>query len=294
MPNSTSTLRKGPLTMMVGFALLGLVPVMVKSARTVGFDAPHTVAARFFVACMCIALWVFVSGYRMRTENRPLLLLRGLLGGVAVLLFFTSIQLAGAGVGTLLNYTYPIWANVFGVIFLRQHPVRGFWLLLVLALVGVYLVIDPSFGKLHFGEVAGICSAMLAGGGVLCIKKLRETDDSLVIILSFSVIGFLFSAPLAAWAELSGRSATPWSDPWGWSLVLAAGLFSLFGHVYFTRGYKHTSLQLGSVLSLTVPIIAVLSGWLILGEVLAPGFLAGGALIVGCCGALGWLEARST
>lgn len=293
MPNPSSTLRQGPLTMLAGFVLLGSVPVLVKSARGVGFDAPHTVAARFLVACTCIAVWVLLSGHRLRTQNRPLLLLRGVLGGLAVLLFFTSVQLAGAGVGTLLNYTYPIWANVFGVVFLREHPVRGFWLLLVLALVGVYLVIHPSFGALHFGQVAGICSAMLAGGGVLCIKKLRETDDSLVIIFSFSVIGLLFSAPLAAWAELSGRSATPWSKPWGWFLVLGAGLFSLFGHVYFTRGYKHTSLQLGSILALTVPVIAVLSGWLILDEVLAPGFVAGGALIVGSCAALGWLEARS-
>ena len=279
--------------MLAGFLLMGSVPVMVKSAKTAGFAAPHTVAVRFLVACLCIALWIWVSGYRLKTHNRPLLLIRGLLGGLAVLLFFTSIQLSGAGVGTLLNYTYPVWANVFGVVFLKQHPVRGFWALLVLALAGVYLVIDPTFGTLSLGEAAGVCSAMLAGGAVLCIKKLRETDDSLVIIWSVSLMGFFFSAPLAAYAELSERSETSWLSPTGWGLVVAAGVFSFFGHVYFTRGYKHTSLQLGSILALTVPIIAVLSGWWILGEPLAAGFVLGGALIVASCGALGWLEARN-
>jgi drug/metabolite transporter (DMT)-like permease len=166
-------------------------------------------------------------------------------------------------------------------------------LLLCLALAGVYLVIDPSFGQLTLGEAAGLFSAMLAGGAVLCIKKLRETDESLVIIWSFSLIGLVFSAPLAAYAEFSGHSTTPWSSPTGWALVLGAGVFSFLGHIYFTRGYKDTSLQLGSVLALTVPVIAVLTGWLILDETLAPGFVAGGALIVASCGALGWLEARS-
>lgn len=279
--------------MLAGFVLLGSMPVMVKSAKTVGFDSPHVVAGRFSVACACIALWMLLGKYRLHTQNRPLLLLRGVLGGVAVLLYFTAIQLAGAGVGTLLNYTYPVWANVFGVFFLRQRPVRGFWALLVLALVGVFLVIDPTFGAPSLGEAAGLLSAMIAGGAVLCIKKLRETDDSLVIIWSFSVIGLLFSAPLAAYFELSGHSHTPWTNTSGWGLVLGAGLFSFLGHVYFTGGYKHTSLQLGSVLALTVPIVAVLSGWLILDEPLAPGFVVGGALIVLACGTLGWLEARN-
>jgi drug/metabolite transporter (DMT)-like permease len=250
------------------------------------------VAARFLFACLCIGAWLLLTGQRLKTHNRPLLVLRGVLGGAAVLLFFTAIQLAGAGVGTLLNYTYPIWANVLGVLFLRQRPVAGFWLLLAVALLGVYLVIDPRFGVPSAGELAGLCSAMLAGGAVLCIKKLRDTDDALVIIWSFSLIGLLFALPLVVHGEVTKTSVMPWGDPRAFWLLLGAGLGSFLGHVYFTGGYKHTSLQLGSILALTVPVIAVTSGWLILDEPLAPGFLLGGALILGSCGWLGWLEAR--
>src|SRR6187402_765443 len=198
MQSSPLSWRQGPLTMLVGYLFLGLVPVLVRSLRDVGWNAPHTVAARFALAVIFI---LGIGAARRRwlvTHNKKLLLWRGILGGAAVLLYFTSVQLTGAGVGTLLNYTYPMWANAFGAVFLGQRTFRGFWVLLLLALVGVYLVINPVWTQLpSFGELAGVVSAMLAGAAVLCIKKLRETDESLSIIWSFSVFGLLFSLPVA-------------------------------------------------------------------------------------------------
>jgi len=281
MSTATLSLRRGPLTMLLGYLFLGLVPVLVRSARDVGWNAPHTVAARFLLAGAFI---VGIGALRKRwlsANNRRLLIWRGIFGALAVLLYFTSVQLTGAGVGTLLNYTYPLWANAFGAVFLGQRTFRGFWALLGLALVGVYLVIDPVWTQLpSFGELAGVVSAMLAGAAVLCIKKLRETDESLSIIWSFSVFGLLFSLPVAVFDTLRSAKPLPWGDAHGWWLLLFTGLFSFLGHVYFTRGYKHTSLQFGSVLALTVPVVAVIGGFLCLNEPLSPSFVTGGFLIV--------------
>lgn len=266
--------RRGPLTMLLGYVLLGLVPVLVKSLRGLGWNAAQTVVARFVVACVCIGVIVALRRRWLVARNRKLLVLRGVLGGAAVLLFFTSVQLAGAGVGTLLNYTYPVWANVFAVVLLKRRPFAGFWPLLLLALVGLLLVVEPQWGAPQLGELAGVGSAMLAGGAVLCIKQLRETDSSLIIIWSFSVIGLALSLPLALLDTLNSPLDPPRVDLNAGLLLLCTGAFSFLGHVFFTRGYKHTSLQLGSVLALTVPTVAVLSGWLFLHEALAPTFVA--------------------
>ena len=122
---------------------------------------------------------------------------RGIFGALAVLLYFTSVQLTGAGVGTLLNYTYPLWANAFGAVFLGQRTFRGFWALLALALVGVYLVIDPVWTQLpSFGELAGVVSAMLAGaaviGGFLCLNEPLSPSfvtGGLLIVIASAWIG---------------------------------------------------------------------------------------------------------
>lgn len=283
---------RGPVTMVFGYLLLGLVPVMVRSARDIGWHSPHTVVARFALACV----WILaITGVRRRwlsANNRPLLLLRGVLGGAAVLLFFTAVQLAGAGVGTLLNYTYPVWANLLAVLVLKQRPSAGFWPLLALALAGVYLVIDPTWAHPNLGELLGVVSAFLAGAAVLCIKQLRETEESLSIIWSFSLVGLMFSLPVAIVDSARSAAPLPWGDRVGWLLLFFTGVFSFLGHVYFTRGYKHTTLQLGSVLALTVPLVAVVSGWWLLDEPLSPLFLLG-ALMIGVSSALiGWSEGR--
>src|SRR5690606_30484799 len=134
---------------------------------------------------------------------------------------------------------------------------------------------------------------MLAGAAVLCIKQLRETNDSLIIIWSFSVVGLLFALPIAIFATPTPVADLPWESRQGWLLLTSTGVFSFLGHVYFTRGYKHTSLQLGSLLALTVPVIAVLLGWLLLDEALSPRFVSGGALILAASAGLGTLERRS-
>ena len=77
-------------------------------------------------------------------------------------------------------------------------------------------------------------------------------------------------------------------------MLFFTGVFSFLGHVYFTRGYKHTTLQLGSVLALTVPLVAVVSGWWLLDESLSPLFLTGALLIAVSSAIIGWSEGRRT
>lgn len=272
--------------MLVGFLLLGLVPVMVKSVARYGFSAPDTVAARFLLACVFVPLAARAFRQTLRTGQPGLLALRGILGGTAVLLYFTSVQLAGAGIGTVLNYSYPIWANLFSVA-LGERPARLFWLLLASALVGLYLVVDPRGSSMGFGELAGTLSAVIAGAAVLCIKRLRRTDGELVIILSFSVVGFFLALPFSRALWNPPANAGP-----GWALLLGVGVLSFLGHIYFTRGYKHTSIQLGTILSLVTPVVATLTGFWLLHEALTPSFLLGTLLILGPCGALAFLERR--
>ncbi len=264
--------------MLIGFVLLGLVPVMVRAAKLVGWGPAQTVCARFLVALLCILLLATLGRQRLAPKNRRLLLLRGVLGGVAVLLFFSSVQLTGAGIGTLLNYTYPIWANLFAVLFWRKRPKPTFWLLLASAMLGIFLVIRPDFNGVRLGEAFGALSGVVAGAAVLCIKRLRETDRSLTIIFSFSLVGLIAAAPIALLESIA--LPPPFENTTGWLLLLGTGLFSFFGHVYFTRGFKDTSVQLGSVLALSVPVVATLTGWLFLDEPLTWSYLLGAVLVL--------------
>lgn len=285
--------------MLAGYVLLGLQPLPVKALGPSGWSAPLVVVVRFAFSLIAIALVCVVRRRGLRTAQPRLLLSRGLLGAVAVVLYFTSIQLAGVGPGTLLNYTYPLWANLFAVVFLRHRAPRVFWLLLCAAFAGVWLILSPTFregalsSSARLGELCGILSGVAAGAGVLSIKELRKTDESLTIMASFSVIGFLLALPLALVPGWFGLPANvPALGTGECALGLGVGALAFGGHFYFTRGYRGTSVQLATALALSVPVIAALSGALLLDEPLGPRFVLGGTLVLLACFGIGWLETQ--
>jgi drug/metabolite transporter (DMT)-like permease len=272
--------------MLAGYLLLGIVPPLVRAARSLNVSSTELVLIRFIGGSLFFLLLARTIQGAFSTKQPRLLLLRGLLGACAVQLYFLGIQLSGAGVGTLLNYSYPLWANLLGVFF-GERPSARFWPLLGVALVGIYLVVDPQVSGVGPGELAGILSAVFAGGAVLSIKRLRRTDSELLIVGSFSLIGALLAAPI--WLLSSpGEGLFALSLPAeAYVLAGAMALLSFWGQLLFTRGFKGTTLQWGTMLSLTVPLVATLLGVIFLNEPLSPRFVIGGSLVLASCAALG-------
>lgn len=317
----------GPVTMLFGYALLGLQPLPVRALGSQGWTAPWVVMARFGLGLVFVGIICLARRRGLRTGNAPLLFWRGLFGGVAVLLYFSAVQLAGVGTATVLNYTYPLWANVLAVPIFKQRVPAAFWVLLAAALAGVWLIVDPTaatgapaplpetldaidsasslpgatdptaLSPIRLGQFAGVASAVAAGAAVLCIKKLRETDESLTILTSFSLIGLLVALPFALFDGVGFLSASPpaGTEPeTAWTagpLLLAVGFLAFAGHFFFTRGYKFTSIPLGSSLSLTVPVIAAGSAAWLMGERLSVHFTAGALLVLAACGGIAWISA---
>lgn len=277
--NRPTSSARGIATMAAGYLLLGIQPVFLKLALERGFSTAESVALRFAISLALALPLALYTRQSLKTQQPVVWLLRGVLGGMAVLLYFESVRLAGAGMGTLLNYTYPIWANLLSFV-IGERPSRMIWLALPLAIVGTVLVVAPTgSGGVGPGEWAGLTSAALAGGAIVCIKRLRRTDGELTIIGSFSLVGLLMALPALPWWGRAPESTA--ADGVGWLCALLVGLLSFYGHVYFTRGYKETTIQLGTVLSLMVPALAAGVGWFVLGERLAPTAL-GGAALIGC------------
>ena len=118
--------KKGILLMSLSGVLFGFLPILVKWGNQHDLGAVQTCFCRFVIALLGIALLHYGGTQKIRIVNREALLWRGILGGLTVLLYFMTLQLTTAAKGTLLNYTYSIWANVFGVLFLRHKPPKGF------------------------------------------------------------------------------------------------------------------------------------------------------------------------
>lgn len=254
--------------------------VMAVTARTLAGEVPpaQLVTVRHVVGLFGMALF-FPALRRKPNLGRPwLLLLRGVLGGTAVLTYFTAIRHLGAAPATVLNYAAPIYAAVFAALFLGERPTRFMAVGLVLASVGAALVAMSGEG-LHFtgassvGAIAGLASGIAGGAAMTTIKAVREDADSGTVFLAFSVVGLAMSAPLAVadWVPLSG---------WVLARVLAVGVLAIFGQMLFTWGMGHTSATVGSATTQLVPAFAWVLALGVLGERVTLTSVFGAALCV--------------
>ncbi len=265
--------------LILGYTLLGLQPVTVRVLSLGRLSALDTVFLRFVFSAVCIAL---ICAFRRRfiSTKQPLwFCARAALGATAVLLYFSSVAEVGAARATLLNYTYPLWANVFAVFF-GARPSRRFWIGLFMATVGVVIVVSPgSLGArltLSSGDVLGLLSAIVAGGSVLVIKQLRKTDDALSIVGAFTLGGLLMSSFGNGRLEVLHTFIEPefaWAA-WG------VGITSFLGHLLFTRGYRGATVPQATLLSLMVPVVAAGIGVLVLSESLGANFWLGATLVL--------------
>ena len=283
--------RNGLLLMLASNVLFGLLPITVKWANHDGYGAAQVTFFRFCVSLLGVVVLAGVGGQKLQVTKLEPLLWRGFFGGLAVLIYFVTLELTTAAKATLLHYTYTIWANVYAVALGRSRPPRGFGGILALALVGLWLVLGVRLDRLVFGDAVGVLSGMTGGAAVLAIKEARRTENAVSTFAVFALSGWIFAGitllvgPRAGfpafghWTSIDGR---------GFTVLLAMGVLSTAGQLLFTQGYGYTSLAMGTVLSLLVPVLAALFGWLLLEESLTPGLLSGTALVLVAC----WLLDR--
>lgn len=250
--------------------------VMAALVRGVAVNPYTMVSVRFAIGTL-VCLGIFATGRdRPRWTSWPWLIGRGVIGGLAVILLYWSIQNVGLGKAQMLSYTYVVFAAVMAVPVLGERLRPAQWLAVLAALGGAVLLCDMKGLRFEPRDLVALLSAFCSAIAVICVTRCRATDTSTNIFWSQS----LFGAGIAAWPTV-----THWAPPtlvqWGW--LMAIGLTAAAGQLAMTYAYKHTGASQGSLLSLITPVLSAVTGVLYFQEHFSGGFLVGSALILGAC-----------
>lgn len=237
---------------------------------------------RFVIGALTVGLFS-LFGLRLSPHSLSVLLLRGLLGSGAVLLYFVAIAHLPVGVATLLNNSSPLFVAAFSWLFLGEPLLaRTLWAFL-LTTAGVLMVVlgnSPLGGGRSLDLryiLLGLGSAVLAGGAVTTIRAMRRREGSWEIFFAFCVIGALVTAvPTAYQFVWPTRRDAFW--------IAMTGLFSSAYQVMMTYSLKDVpAVQAGLLLQLT-PIATFAFGALWLGELPSLlGWLGAALTIFGVC-----------
>lgn len=198
------------------------------------------------------------------------------------LLAFHGLRTAGAAeAGVWINGSLPALSAILSVLWLRQSPPRRVWLTCLVVLVA-NLCVSRQLTSLSGWEGP----RLLGIGQLLLAACVLATYMTAVRVWSFELRDVIVLVPMlnAAlflpvwWLALpSTASAARPSE-----LLLQAGyqgvLVSVLGLVLFTDCIKTLGLVASALFMASVPAVTAVMAWLVLGEALSTGQIAGIAL----------------
>jgi drug/metabolite transporter (DMT)-like permease len=273
---------RGILVMAASAVLFSAMSLLIPLAQSAG--AFTITAARFVVGILVILGLAACRVTRLRAENKAWLVARGVIGAISVYLYFRGIMNLGLGKGTILNYTYPIFAALLAPLVLKEKLP---WDVLVAGLVsffGIWLVVNPGgVASIGVEDLLALLGGVLSGIAVITIKKLRETETPYIIYLAQCVFGLL----VVGWPTMNGSFGFPAVE---WLILLGIGIVATGAQLMMTWAFKHVPATQGSLLGFLTPVLNVLLGVLVFGEQMHPSTLAGSAIVLLACGYVAFRE----
>lgn len=199
-----------------------------------GLNEVHVFQIVFFRSGVTALLATFLlrrRGLSLKGNKQGLLFLRSLFGVISMTLFFLTIQRMPLGASVALKYLSPLFAAVFAVLLLKEkvHPLS--WGLFLVALGGVALLkgFDGRIEMLNL--VLGVGGALFGGLVYVTIRRIGDTENSLVIVNYFMLFATV----------LSGLAMIPvWKTPSlpELAVLLTLGSLGFFAQLYMTRSLQ--------------------------------------------------------
>ncbi len=243
----------------------------IAAARLSGPEVAMVRMAVGLVPVLLVPRWLRSA---TRIQRVDLILLRGIFGGLAVMLYFVAIQHTSVGLATLLNYTSPVWSGLMSMLFLGERFGKRVLIPLPIALFGIYLVVNANTGRFNRWELAGLCSAIAGGAAITAIRAARRTESSWAVYASFCFFGMLVNAPFALM-----RWQWPHADEW---LALAAtGLLAMGAQLFMTFSLRWLDAMTTGVISQLAVIVSFIFGAVFLHDRITPTSALGSALTIG-------------
>lgn len=280
MKDSSSAM--GMPVMAASAVLFSLMSLLIPFTHSV---STSIIASARFVTGIAVILGIsLLRRTRLTAVNRWWLVARGVIGATSVYFFFRGIMNLGLGKGTILNYTYPIFAALLAPLILKEKLTWDVLAAGVLSFVGIWLVVSPGrFSSIGVEGLLALMGGFLSGVAVVAIKKLRETDSPSIIYLAQCVFGLL----VVGWPTAASSFAFPGIE---WLILLAIGVVATVAQLTMTWAYKHVPATQGSLLAFLTPVLNVLLGIAVFGEQMRASTLAGSAVVLLCCGYIAFRE----
>ena len=212
-------------------------------------------------------------------DNKPLLVLRGIFGTIALVCIFYAVRNMPLNISTVIQYTYPIFISIFAGILINEKITKNLIIASITGWLGILIILNPSqlsslnieLNNLTIGiAFLGAISTSLA---YIAVKKLSSTEDVFVIIKYFPLISVITLSPIVLinWV-------TPNINDLIW--IIGIGLFTQAGQTFLTLGIKKLQTSEAATINYLQVFFGSLWGILFFNELININFIMGSLLVL--------------
>ncbi len=236
----------------------------------------------FFRSLLSLSITLFIIKIKNINpwgENRPLLILRGLLGTSALFCIFYAIRNMPLSLSTVIQYTYPIFISIFAGILINEKITRKLFFALIIGWTGILLILNPNqlsnINVLIDNTSVSIAflGSIFTALAYITVKKLSFTEDVYVIIEYFPLVSLITLSPIVL---------INWITPNWYELIwiIGIGIFTQLGQTFLTIGLKNLPASEASTINYLQVLFGSIWGLLFFSEVINITFVLGALLVL--------------
>ena len=264
---------RGILWMLAASVSFAFMPVAIRETTAY----MHSMEAAFFrnaVALLLMLPWMVRAGAStFRNAKFGIYTTRAITGTVSMLSWFYGISHLPMGTAQALAFTQPMFATVLAALLLREDVRIRRWSATLVGFLGVVIIVRPGSGnEMGLPEALVLISALCGALSAIQVKALARSQSTASMVAFLA----LYMTPVSLLVALPVFTVPP-VEAWPWIAVL--GGVGTIGQICITRAFHLAEA------SALVPIdyvrlpLAVLLGWWLYEETLAPSFWIGSAVI---------------
>ena len=249
--------------------------------KTIGekIPVPELVLARASISLIITRLLLLKHNINPWGYQKGLLLVRGLLGTVALFCIFKALTILPIATATVIQYIYPTFTVICAYFILKEYIYKRIIFSIIIGWFGIILVTQAEFtNNSNFIETLvaisiAILGALMTSLAYICVRKLSEKENPLVIIYYFPLVSIPLSLPF-----LINDFVLPTGTDCIW--ILGIGLFTQIGQLCITEGLRLIPAGQATSLNYSQVIFSSIGGVVLFQEALTSEIFLGGICVL--------------
>ena len=212
-------------------------------------------------------------------KNKPLLILRGILGTIALVCIFYAIKNMPLNISTVIQYTYPIFISIFAGVLINEKISKNLIIASITGWLGILIILNPyQLSSLNieldkFTVLIAFLGAISTALAYITVKKLSSTEDIFIIIKYFPLISVITLSPIVFF-----NWVTPNINDLIW--IIGIGMFTQAGQTFLTIGLKKLPTSEAARINYLQVLFGSLWGILFFNELININFIFGAVLVL--------------